>query len=75
MGYGQPGHFVGGRLARDALKVYSEKSFVSARRDRMLRRFSNTAAPNSPRRSIRSRPSGFSSLMFYHTTRFGASRD
>ena len=61
MGYGQPDHFVGGRLARDALKDYPKKSFP-ARRDRMLCRFSNTAAPNSPRHSIRSRPSGFSSI-------------
>jgi len=42
------------------MNVNPETLIVSARRDRMLRRFSDTAAPNSPRHSIRSRPSGFS---------------
>jgi|GEM_PF-6606245 len=35
------------------------KNAFPARRNRMLCRFSNTAAPNSPRHSIRFRPSGF----------------
>jgi len=45
-------------VLRSSMAVYPKNAFP-ARRDRMLRRFSNTAAPNSPRHSIRSRPSGF----------------
>ena len=49
-------------VARSAMKVYPGKSIAPARQNRMLCRFSNTAAPNSPRHSIRFWPSQLSFL-------------